>query len=99
MSLLTISNLSIAFGHHRLLDNANLSLDKQQRVGLIGRNGEGKSTLLAILDQKITADEGDFRARPGLKIALLDQTPDPVENESVFDLVARGLGDTGSGVG
>ena len=96
MSLLTISNLSIAFGHHNLLDNANLSLDKQQRVGLIGRNGEGKSTLLAILDQKITADEGDFRARPGLKIALLDQTPDPVENESVFDLVARGLGDTGS---
>ncbi len=96
MSLLTISNLSIAFGHHRLLDNANLSLDKKQRVGLIGRNGEGKSTLLAILDQKITADEGDFRARPGLKIALLDQTPDPVENESVFDLVARGLGDTGS---
>ena len=96
MSLLTISNLSIAFGHHNLLDNANLSLDKQQRVGLIGRNGEGKSTLLAILDQKITADEGDIRARPGLKIALLDQTPDPVENESVFDLVARGLGDTGS---
>ena len=96
MSLLTISNLSIAFGHHRLLDNANLSLDKKQRVGLIGRNGEGKSTLLAILDQKITADEGDIRARPGLKIALLDQTPDPVENESVFDLVARGLGDTGS---
>ena len=96
MSLLTISNLSIAFGHHNLLDNANLSLDKQQRVGLIGRNGEGKSTLLAILDQKITADEGDFRTRPGLKIALLDQTPDPVENESVFDLVARGLGDTGS---
>ena len=95
MSLLTISNLSIAFGHHNLLDNANLSLDKQQRVGLIGRNGEGKSTLLAILDQKITADEGDIRARPGLKIALLDQTPDPVENESVFDLVARGLGDTG----
>ena len=96
MSLLTISNLSIAFGHHRLLDNANLSLDKKQRVGLIGRNGEGKSTLLAILDQKITADEGDFRARPGLNIALLNQTPDPVENESVFDLVARGLGDTGS---
>ena len=96
MSLLTISNLSIAFGHHNLLDNANLSLDKQQRVGLIGRNGEGKSTLLAILDQKITADEGDFRARPGLNIALLNQTPDPVENESVFDLVARGLGDTGS---
>ena len=96
MSLLTISNLSIAFGHHNLLDNANLSLDKKQRVGLIGRNGEGKSTLLAILDQKITADEGDFRTRPGLKIALLDQTPDPVENESVFDLVARGLGDTGS---
>ncbi len=96
MSLLTISHLSIAFGHHNLLDNANLSLDKQQRVGLIGRNGEGKSTLLAILDQKITADEGDLRARPGLKIALLNQTPDPVENESVFDLVARGLGDTGS---
>ncbi len=95
MSLLTISRLSIAFGHHRLLDNANLSLDKKQRVGLIGRNGEGKSTLLAILDQRITADEGDFRARPGLKIALLDQTPDPVENESVFNLVARGLGDTG----
>ena len=95
MSLLTISNLSIAFGHHKLLDNANLSLNKRQRVGLIGRNGEGKSTLLAILKRKITADEGDFRARPGLEIALLDQTPDPVENESVFDLVARGLGDAG----
>ena len=95
MSLLTISRLSIAFGHHRLLDNANLSLDKKQRVGLIGRNGEGKSTLLAILKRKITADEGDFKIRPGLKIALLDQTPAPVENESVFDLVAKGLGEAG----
>ena len=95
MSLLTISGLSIAFGHHKLLDNADLSLDKRQRVGLIGRNGEGKSTLLAILKRKITADEGVFRVMSGLKIALLDQTPDPVENESVFDLVARGLGEAG----
>ncbi len=95
MSLLTISSLSIAFGHYKLLDNADLSLDKKQKVGLIGRNGEGKSTLLAILKRKIIADEGDFRARPGLRIALLDQTSVPVGNESVFDLVAQGLGDAG----
>ncbi len=95
MSLLTISRLSTAFGHHKLLDNANLSLDKGQRIGLIGRNGEGKSTLLAILKQKIIADEGVFRASPGLKIALLDQTPELIGNESVFDRVARGLGDSG----
>ncbi len=95
MSLLTISGLSIAFGHHRLLDNANLSLDKGQRIGLIGRNGEGKSTLLAILKRKIIADEGDFKAKPGLEIALLDQTPGVIGHESVFDRVARGLGDAG----
>ncbi len=95
MSLLTITNLSIAFGHHKLLDNTSLTLDKKQRFGLIGRNGEGKSTLLAILKRKIIADEGDFRARPGLRIALLDQTSVPVGNESVFDLVARGLGEAG----
>ena len=96
MSLLTISSLSIAFGHHKLLDNASLSVHKGQRVGLIGRNGEGKSTLLAILKRKITADEGVFRVQPGLEIALLDQTAQPPPgDESVFDRVAGGLGDMG----
>ena len=95
MPLLTITNLSIAFGHHKLLDNAKLSLNKGQRVGLIGRNGEGKSTLLGILSQKITADEGDFRIEPGLKIALLDQSPVPIDNLSVYQFVASGLGDVG----
>ncbi len=96
MSLLRISDLSIAFGDNKLLDRADLTLHSGQKVGLIGRNGEGKSTLLNILDAKIAADEGEIKLKPGATIATLEQTPVLLAETTVFETVATGVGEIGN---
>ena len=96
MSLLRFSDLSIAFGGNKLLDRANLTLNSGQRIGLIGRNGEGKSTLLNILNSRILADEGEIRRRPGITIATLEQSPTLLADRTVFEIVASGVGETGN---
>ena len=98
MSLVNITGLSIAFGDNKLLDHATLSIDAGQRLGLIGRNGEGKSTLLNILDGRFPADEGDIRLSPGMRIACLEQAPETGNTLTVFAEVAGGLGEAGSWV-
>lgn len=96
MPLLRISDLSIAFGDNKLLDRANLTLHAGQKVGLIGRNGEGKSTLLNILNSRIPADEGEIRLRSDTTIATLEQTPILLTDRTVFETVASGVGETGN---
>lgn len=93
MSLLTLRNLSIAFGGPKLLDDAGLTLSKRERVCLIGRNGEGKSTLLRVLAGEVEPDEGETESIPGLRISKLDQGVPGALEGTVFDLVAGGLGD------
>lgn len=95
MTLINISDLSIAFGDHKLLDRVNMTIDAKQKIGLIGRNGEGKSTLLNILAKTINEDEGEIRTAPGINIALLDQAPKSSGNLNVFDAVAYGIGEVG----
>ncbi|MGZ8144166.1 MAG: ATP-binding cassette domain-containing protein [Methylosarcina sp.] len=95
MPLLRLTNISIAFGTHSLLDNANFQLDPGERVGLLGRNGEGKSTLMKIIAGHIQADHGDIWREPGLKLAWLEQAPDLPAEATIFDAVAGGLGELG----
>ena len=96
MPLITLTDLSIAFGDNLLLNRASLSLYAGQKTGLIGRNGEGKSTLLKIIGSQISADAGDIRLDPGVRIAMLEQSPKVSSTASVFEYVALGLGETGS---
>ncbi|MEE9446613.1 MAG: ATP-binding cassette domain-containing protein [Arenicellales bacterium] len=95
MALLRINKLSIAFGIHRLLDEANLNIKRGERVGLLGRNGEGKSTLLKIINQEIPFDEGELQGLDTIKIAKLDQAPNLSGTQTVYSVVASGLGEIG----
>jgi ATP-binding cassette subfamily F protein uup len=92
MALLSYRNLSIAYSGPRLLDDAGLTIEKRDRICLIGRNGEGKSTLLRILSGESSPDSGQLEAIPDLRIAKLDQEVPQDLSGSVFDIVASGLG-------
>ena len=77
------------------MDNVGITIDKKERICLLGRNGEGKSTLLRILSGQVKPDKGEVEKIPDFRAAKLDQEiPTGVEG-TVFDLVARGLGSEG----
>jgi len=93
MPHITLENACLAFGHHALLNHAALQLDPGERVGLIGRNGTGKSSLLRALAGEIKLDDGALRIEPGISVAYVPQEPELDETRSVFSEVARGLGE------
>ncbi|MBK6619017.1 MAG: ATP-binding cassette domain-containing protein [Nitrosomonas sp.] len=93
MPHITLENACLAFGHHALLDHTALQLDPGERVGLIGRNGTGKSSLLRALAGEIKLDDGVLRTEPGISVAYVPQEPELDETRSVFSEVARGLGE------
>jgi len=95
MPLLRLSNVSIAYGTHALLNNADFQLDAGERVGLLGRNGEGKSTLMKIIAGNVQPDHGDIWQQPGLRLAWLEQTPELPDEATIYDAVAGGLGELG----
>src|SRR5258708_23902430 len=75
MSLITLLNAHIAFGERPLLDEARLTVQAGERLGLIGRNGTGKSTLLGVLAGKTRLDDGELQRRVGLRLGLGEQEP------------------------
>ncbi|MDO9105604.1 MAG: ATP-binding cassette domain-containing protein [Methylovulum sp.] len=95
MPLLRLTNVSIAYGTHALLKNAEFQLDAGERVGLLGRNGEGKSTLMKIIAGNVHADHGDIWRQPELKLSWLEQAPDLPGDATIYDAVADGLGELG----
>lgn len=95
MPLIRLSRVAIAFGSHALLNNADFQLDPGERVGLLGRNGEGKSTLMKIISGEIKPDNGEVWRQPELRLAYLQQTPDLCNEDSIYHAVAAGLGEIG----
>ena len=93
MSLLRLREICVSFGGPALLDHINLTLNKGERVCLVGRNGSGKSTLLKTINNEIPPDEGVIETSGALTIARLEQEVPQEYQGSVFDLVALGLGE------
>ena len=92
MPLITLEKALLAFGHHALLNDAGFQLDAGERVGLIGRNGGGKSSFLKILSNLAKLDDGKLWHAPGLKIAYVPQEPELTPSNTVFQEVSNGLG-------
>ncbi|HSD96353.1 MAG TPA: ATP-binding cassette domain-containing protein [Sulfuricaulis sp.] len=95
MPLLRLDKVSLAYGHRPLLEQAKLEIRRGERVCLVGRNGEGKSSLIRLLSGKVLPDDGQIWIRPGTRIAHLAQEVSPDSDESVFDIVAGGLAGLG----
>ena len=93
MAVISLSSAQLAFGHVALLDHAEFSLETTERVGLIGRNGTGKSSLLKVISGKFKLDDGLLVQQQGLKIAYVEQEPTFEPSMSVFDAVAAGMGE------
>jgi ATP-binding cassette subfamily F protein uup len=91
MSLYTITGAQLAFGHVALLDHADFSLEAGERVGLIGRNGAGKSSLLTIVADLAKPDDGLVTRQQGLTSVYVPQEPEFDVDDTVFDAVAAGL--------
>lgn len=96
MPLIRLKNVSIAYGTHALLKNSDFQLDPGEKVGLLGRNGEGKSTLMKIIAGSVHADSGEVWRQPELKLAWLEQSPELNGEDTIYDAVAGGLGELGS---
>ena len=96
MSLLGLQDVSLAFGGPALLSHADFSIERGERVCLLGRNGAGKSTLLKLLDGSLAPDSGSVVRLTGLSVTRLEQEiPDDVDG-TMFDVVAAGLGEAGA---
>jgi ATP-binding cassette subfamily F protein uup len=93
MALITLADAQLAYGHVALLDHADFSLEAGERVGLIGRNGVGKSSLLRILAGLERPDDGEIQRQQGLHTAFVEQEPVLAEEATVFDSVRAGLAD------
>lgn len=91
MAVISLSNAQLAFGHVALLDHAELSLEAGERIGLIGRNGTGKSSLLKVIAGQAKLDDGLLVLQQGLRIAYVEQEPQFDHDALIFDAVASGV--------
>ncbi len=94
MPILSLRNITLAFGGPPILNQVQMTIEPGERICLVGRNGEGKSTLLKLILKELEPDEGEFERIPGLKIARLDQDPRIEIDGTVIDVVAKGAGPT-----
>jgi len=91
MALITLLDAQLAFGHVPLLDHTTFSLETQERVGLIGRNGAGKSSLLKILGGLEKPDDGTLQVQGNTRISYVAQEPQLDSDATVFEAVSAGL--------
>ncbi|GGE59381.1 ATP-binding cassette subfamily F protein uup [Paenalcaligenes hominis] len=92
--LVTLNRVQLAFGHYPLLDEADLIIYDNERCGLIGRNGTGKSSLLKLIDQRFQPDEGEIMFKSGLRVATVEQEPDLPPHISIYDYLCDDYAET-----
>jgi ATP-binding cassette subfamily F protein uup len=95
MPLLRLDSVHLQYGTQVILDKVSLSITRGEKLGLLGRNGTGKTTLLKVLAGELTPDSGERWVRPGIRIARLQQTLPEADQLSVYEVVAAGLADAG----
>ncbi|HUH54619.1 MAG TPA: ATP-binding cassette domain-containing protein [Rhodanobacter sp.] len=95
MSLIQLQRVDFSIGGPLLLEHVDLSIEANERVCIVGRNGEGKSTLMKLIAGELQADDGEVRVQSGVVIARMAQEVPQGTEGSVFDVVAEGLGDLG----
>ncbi len=93
MSLVNLDNVSIAFGLNQLLENACLTIEPGERICVIGRNGEGKSTLLKIIQGLLKPDSGTVNVQNSIRVSALEQDVYTDSNNTVYEEITDGLGD------
>jgi ABC transport system ATP-binding/permease protein len=91
MALITLNEVCLAYGHVALLDRAMLSIERGERLGLVGRNGTGKSSLLKILAGLESPDDGEVQRQQGVRWAYVQQEPQLGNDLTVFEVVSSGL--------
>ena len=91
MALLTLLNAQLAFGHVPLLDHTDFALETNERVGLIGRNGTGKSSMLKILAGMEKPDDGTLQYQQGVRLAYVAQEPVLDPEATIFVAVSAGI--------
>ncbi|GGI85827.1 ATP-binding cassette domain-containing protein [Legionella impletisoli] len=98
MSILSFHNVSLNLAGKQILDNANLQIQVNERIALVGRNGAGKSTLLKLLLGELVQDSGQIQKQSGLKIAGLSQEVPTSRDESVYHFLVHHLGEKGEAI-
>ncbi|SKA72548.1 ATP-binding cassette, subfamily F, uup [Paucidesulfovibrio gracilis DSM 16080] len=96
MALLSARNLSISFGGPLLLDDVSFQVEEGQRVCIVGRNGQGKSTLLRLLSGDLTPDSGQVVLSQGVRVARLSQKVPEELTGTIYEVVTAGLGESGT---
>jgi ABC transport system ATP-binding/permease protein len=91
MALITLTQAHLAYGHVALLDHTDFSLEERERVGLVGRNGTGKSSLLKILALLEKPDDGTVQWQRGLRVAYVAQEPSLLATDTIGQAVGRGI--------
>ena len=91
MALIALTEIQLAFGHVPLLNRADVSIEPGERIGLIGRNGTGKSSLLQLIDGRNVPDDGLIARQNNLRVTTVEQEPSFEEGDTVFDAVCGGL--------
>jgi len=95
MPLITLDNIYLRFSEKPILDGINATIHKGDKIALIGRNGEGKSTFMRVIAGVISADDGKLKVKKNTKISYLEQALPQDNDKKLFDIVAEGLGEIG----
>jgi ATP-binding cassette subfamily F protein uup len=95
MPLITLDNISLRFAEKPILCEVNATIHRGDKIALIGRNGEGKSSFMKVLAGIIQADDGNLKIKNGTVISYLEQSPPDDNDQTLFEIVAQGLGETG----